>query len=153
MTAFISLSSTVTNYFAGFKPRIFNIDFSNCNAITHSTMKKLLSIPCIIMIFSCFGQAPQVITLTGEKDLIPEGIAVEQDKIFVSSIFKNKILQYDVTTHEVSDFIRSNQYGFKTGVGLFAKDNLLFALCNDSSTSSLFVFAIKEKKLLINFSS
>jgi WD40 repeat protein len=117
-------------------------------------MKKFFGFFGIILLLSCSQQAAEIITITGEKDLIPEGIAVAEDKIFISSILKNKIVQIGIENSEVSDFIESGKYGFKSGIGLFLKNNLLFALTNssiaskDSANGFLFVFDITEKKLL-----
>ena len=118
-------------------------------------MKKSTFFFLIFGFSACFKPSVEIIKLDADKDLIPEGIAIGAEQIFISSIHKNKIVQYNPKTQETTDFITSNQYGFKSGVGLFLKDNLLFALTNDlhpdSLTSALFVFDIPTKKLLKTF--
>lgn len=116
--------------------------------------KKIIQLTLIIFSFTaCRQDRISVLSLGAEKDLIPEGIAVSGDKIFISSIYKNKIVVSDGTT--TRNFIESNQYGFRSGVGLLAKDDLLFALTNDTDTlktySALFVFQISTGKLLHSF--
>ena len=66
-----------------------------------------------------------------EKDLIPEGIAVDSrtGSIFVSSIAKQKIIRIDA--HGKSkDFISKNEHGFMEGLGMNVdmKRNLLWAI-------------------------
>jgi WD40 repeat protein len=118
-------------------------------------MSKYLFLFLVIGLFSCSKkQPPDFYTIKTEKDFIPEGIAFSQDKIFLSSITKNKIVVYDTESDELSDFITSNQYGFGSGIGLFATDSLLFALSNSNikpnefSKPSLFVFRLEDKKLV-----
>jgi WD40 repeat protein len=108
-----------------------------------------------VAFIGCQNNSIEKISLVDSKDLIPEGITLSGQIVFMSSIHKNKIVQFDLNNNKISDFIESNQFGFKSGVGLFAKDNLLFALTNDlnadSLTSSLFVFDITQKKLVKTF--
>lgn len=115
--------------------------------------KKITLLALFIFLTSCRQEKVTTLSLGAEKDLIPEGIAVSGDKIFISSIYKNKIVVSDGNT--TRNFIESNQYGFRSGVGLLAKDDLLFALTNDTDTlktySALFVFQISTGKLLHTF--
>jgi hypothetical protein len=117
-------------------------------------MKSPILIFIVLFIYSCSPKLPEVITIKENEDLIPEGIAVHNQKIFLSSIFKNKIIQYDINSQKASDFISTNQYNFGSGIGLYTKANLLFALSNSSikrsekSIPSLFVFDIYDKKLI-----
>jgi WD40 repeat protein len=108
-----------------------------------------------ITLIGCQSNPIEKISLMDSKDLIPEGITISGQTVFMSSIHKNKIVQFEINNNKISNFIESNQFGFKSGVGLFAKDNLLFALTNDlnkdSLTSLLFVFDITKKKLIKTF--
>ena len=110
-------------------------------------MAKLLGLLVLLLLISCSEQVSDFFVLTTEKDIFPEGIAVNGDNVFVSSILKNKILKYDLKKKKVGDFIYSNQFGFGSGVGLFLKDSLLYALAN-ADKSSLFVFNINNNTLL-----
>jgi DNA-binding beta-propeller fold protein YncE len=85
--------------------------------------------------------------LGGEKDLFPEGIAAGRNEVFISSITKNKILTYNLEKRTVKDFITTGQFGFGSGIGLFAKDSFLYALTNKNKPY-LFVFSTNTKLLL-----
>ncbi len=116
--------------------------------------KKIIPLTLIIIFFTaCRQERVNVLSLGAEKDLLPEGIAVSGDKIFLSSIYKNKIIVWD--GNATRNFITSNQHGFRSGVGLLAKDDLLFALTNEVDTlktySALFVFQISTGELLHTF--
>lgn len=117
-------------------------------------MKSLIIIFGLLLLATCSQKTTRVLTVSVEKKLIPEGIAVNKNQIFISSIFKEKIIQYDLKTEMTTDFISTNEYGFKSGVGLFVKDSLLFALTNSSikrneiANPMLYVFSIPSKKLL-----
>jgi WD40 repeat protein len=107
----------------------------------------------VVSCICCQSNSIKKLNLLGSKDLIPEGISINMQTVFISSIHKNKIVQFNLNDNKITDFIEPNQYGFKSGVGLFSKDSLLFALTNDlihadSLTSSLFVFDINQKKLI-----
>jgi WD40 repeat protein len=121
-------------------------------------MKPAIISIIVIFFYSCLQKSPRIITIKHNTDLIPEGIAVHDQKIFLSSIFKNKIIQYNINSQKASDFISTNEYNFGSGIGLFVKDNLLFALTNSSikrsekSIPSLFVFDIHDKKLIKTYS-
>jgi WD40 repeat protein len=108
-----------------------------------------------ITLIGCQSNPIEKISLMDSKDLIPEGITISGQTVFMSSIHQNKIVQFEINNNKISNFIERNQYGFKSGVGLFAKDSLLFALTNDlnadSLTSNLFVFNINQKKLVKTF--
>lgn len=110
-------------------------------------MKMILFFIATLTCCSCSKKLITPICITGEKDLIPEGIAVDKDKIFVSSVLKNKIIQVDLRNNAVVDFISTGEYGFGSGIGVFCKNNLLFALTN-SLSPSLFIFDIKERRLV-----
>ncbi len=116
--------------------------------------KKLFTLALIpLLLYGCRQESISVLSLGAEEDLIPEGIAVSGDKLLISSIYKNKIVVTDGTT--TRDFIHSNQYGFRSGVGLLAKDDLLFALTNATDTlqnySALFVFQISTGAFIHKF--
>jgi hypothetical protein len=116
-------------------------------------MRPLQIIASLSFLFSsCSENFTQAIKIDTDKDIIPEGIAVSENQVFISSIFKNKIVAFDISQKSTSDFISMNEYGFNSGVGLFAKNNLLVALSNDiyshPNKSYVFLFSIKEKRLI-----
>ncbi len=119
------------------------------------TIKNVIYLLLTSTILGCFQPSIETIAINQEKDLIPEGIAIYKDNIFLSSIHKNKIVCYNLTTKTLTNFINSDAYGFKTGFGLYVKDTLLFALTNhlnpDTLTSLLLVFNINTQKLLKSY--
>lgn len=78
----------------------------------------------------------ETITLDFQKDLIPEGIAVDpkSKKIFLSSVAQSKIVQCNLQGKESSDFIKSKQYNYKTGLGMIIHDRKLFAIGSNESS-------------------
>ncbi len=98
-----------------------------------------------------------VIEIDYEKDLIPEGIAIypETNTIFISSIYRDKIIAYDIKTGTTKDLINTGQYGYKHGLGLEIKNDLLFALSSENtagkSSSLLLVYDLKKGRPMKQF--
>lgn len=98
--------------------------------------------------------AQEIAFTVAEKDLIPEGIALDsvEGKFYLSSIYKNKIIE--VSKGKATDFITSNTHGFIGGVGLHVdeKRRILWAcsgnIMGNKFTTGLFAFDLKTKKLL-----
>lgn len=117
-------------------------------------MNRLYGLFGLLLFISCSQHTTRVLTITGDREIIPEGITIDKNTIFISSILKSKILHFDLKKQTVTDFISTNEYNFKSGVGLFVKDGLLFALTNSSikhneiSKPYLYVFKVSDKKLL-----
>ena len=92
-----------------------------------------------------------------DKELIPEGIAIYPKKstLYISSIHKDKIVEYDLKTGGIRDLINSGQYGYKHGIGIEVKNNLLFALSSETiegkSSSILVVFDLAQDQLLKSY--
>jgi WD40 repeat protein len=117
-----------------------------------TTIEKLKYCLIIASFTNCVQHSVDSIPISEEKDLIPEGIAVYKDNIFLSSIHKNKIVQFNLKDKRLRNFTETKEYGFQSGFGLYTKDSLLFSLTNDlhpdSLTSHLFVFNIANQKLV-----
>ena len=86
---------------------------------------------------SCFHKRSGVkkdVIIT-EKDIIPEGLAYDagSQTVYVSSTWKRKILAIDQEGH-VSDFIRAEQYGVKSIIGMEVdrKRNCLWAVSSQA---------------------
>ncbi len=97
-------------------------------------MDKLLMIAMLLgSLFGCTQTQPTIIATNSEKDLIPEGIAVDlrNGTIYLTSIAKHKIISVD-TTGKHKDFISPGEQGFLEGLGMKVdvKRNLLWALSN-----------------------
>jgi len=109
------------------------------------------------MFLFCVSQsayAQEIAFTVAEKDLIPEGIAIDslEGKFYLSSIYKNKIIE--VSKGRAKDFIASNSHGFVGGVGLHvdAERRILWAcsgnIMGNKFTTGLFAFDLKTRKLL-----
>ena len=92
----------------------------------------LLSVFVLIVVGKIHGQLQPAAVISGsEKDLVPEGIAVDgrTGNIYVSSIAKQKIVVIDAKGNQ-RDFIASGEHGFLEGLGMKvdSKRNLLWAI-------------------------
>ncbi len=116
----------------------------------------LLSL-AIVLITSCTQSESKTINLTFEKDLIPEGIAVDakSGKFYLSSLRKNKIVTADTDGSNPSDFIRSGQYDYLSGFGMTIKGDTLYALGNSlqkqNNSSVLLLLNIKTGQLIAQY--
>jgi len=121
---------------------------------------KFSRFPALILVWflllQCKGKEV-VYEIKADKDLIPEGIAInpENGVLYLSSYHKDKIVRYDPARGTAEDFIKSGEYGFKGGVGILMHDKLLFALSSEKtpahSTSLLLVFDPAANRLLHSY--
>ncbi|WP_460473245.1 SMP-30/gluconolactonase/LRE family protein [Emticicia fontis] len=105
-------------------------------------------------LFSCTQSESNTVNLSFEKDLIPEGIAidVQSGKLFLSSLRKNKIVASNIDGSNAADFIKSNQYNYISGFGMTIKGDTLYALSNGlekQNNTSVLVLLNKETGQLI----
>lgn len=85
------------------------------------------------MIFvSCKGEDTLFTELFFEKDLIPEGIALdtESNRLFLSSLRNKKIVSSRLDGSNAMNVIQSGQYDYLSGFGLLIKGDTLYALGN-----------------------
>src|SRR5688500_7256663 len=111
----------------------------------------ILSFISLLIVVNLPAQSgPTVITTQTEKDVIPEGIAVDvaTGTIYVSSIFLKKIIAIN-NDGSHRDFIKSGQDGFLEGLGMKvdAQKQWLWIVSNqkqgDGSISYVHAFDIK----------
>ncbi|RYU94459.1 SMP-30/gluconolactonase/LRE family protein [Emticicia agri] len=106
---------------------------------------------------SCNNPISETVNLTFEKDLIPEGIAVDakSGRFYLSSLRKNKIVRARVDGNNAKDFIASNQYEYQAGFGMTIKGDTLYALSNglpkQNNTSVLLLLNIKTQQLIAQY--
>ncbi|HMB61815.1 MAG TPA: SMP-30/gluconolactonase/LRE family protein [Eudoraea sp.] len=99
----------------------------------------------------------QYIDIGFDREIIPEGIAIDPGtgRIFLSSIHKQKIITYDPANREGRDFIASQEYGYKRGIGILIINNTLFALGSEPEQgiwhSVLLTFDLESNQLLHRF--
>lgn len=116
-------------------------------------MKYLWNLVLIMGLLNACGN-PKLIEIHYEKDLIPEGIAINPSTqtIYLSSVHQHKIVAYNLLTDTAKDFISSGESGYGVGVGMIAKDGKLFTLSsqkiNGNNHSVLLVFDIENAELL-----
>ncbi|WP_437395927.1 SMP-30/gluconolactonase/LRE family protein [Flagellimonas lutimaris] len=98
---------------------------------------KTICLGLLINFISC-AKNPSSTLLYIEKDLIPEGIAIDpvSEKVFLNSLYKNKIVRFDLDGRHPQDFIQKNQFGYLPGFGMTVKRDTLYALGNSHTTPS-----------------
>ncbi len=110
-----------------------------------------------LLVFSCTKSESNTLTLTFEKDLIPEGIAVDAQsgQFFLSSLKKNKIVTANVDGSHAADFIGTAQYNYLSGFGMTIKGDTLYALSNglekQNNSSVLLLLNKKTGKLIAQY--
>ncbi|KQC30483.1 SMP-30/gluconolactonase/LRE family protein [Flagellimonas eckloniae] len=90
-------------------------------------------ISILISNHKCYGQGnTHITTLHFEKDLIPEGIAIDTKtkKVYINSLKHNKIVRCNLDGSDPEDFIIENEHGYLSGFGMTIKGDTLFALGN-----------------------
>jgi len=121
-------------------------------------MKTVFLALILISFNSCYRATTELITLDFEKDLIPEGIAIDSESktIFLNSLRKNKIVKCKLNGNSPTEFIESNQYNYLSGFGMTIKGDTLFALGNslpkNSNKSILLLLNIKTGCLINSYS-
>jgi sugar lactone lactonase YvrE len=119
--------------------------------------KLMLLLLITLAITSCNNPVSETVSLTFEKDLIPEGIAVDakSGKFFLSSLRKNKIVTANNDGSNATDFIASSQYEYQSGFGMTIKGDTLYALSNglpkQNNSSVLLLLNTKTKQLIAQY--
>lgn len=107
-----------------------------------------------LTITSCRNVTSETVSLGFEKDLIPEGIAVDANsgRFFLSSLRKNKIVSANPDGSNAVDFTENGQYEYQSGFGMTIKGDTLYALSNglqkQGNTSVLLLLNIKTRQLI-----
>jgi hypothetical protein len=122
-------------------------------------MKYLFCLLSLWSSLSLLAQTTTVIQTNSPKDLIPEGIAVDQQTgmIYVSSINHQSIIAFG-SDGKVRQFVQPNQEGFLQGLGMKIdkKNNRLWALSNkqDSNqyTNRIHAFDLSSGKTVFQYS-
>lgn len=89
----------------------------------------------VALLISC-EQSHSTTKLHFEKDLIPEGIAIDavSEKLYINSLHKNKIVSSNLDGSDPKDFIQEGEFGYLPGFGMTIKGDTLFALGNSHGT-------------------
>jgi len=120
-----------------------------------TTLINLAFISAFFLVFGCQKKLPQEYVIQ-ELQLVPEGIdySLNKDKFYLTSIAQSKIIMLDRKTGAQEDFIESEEYGFRPGVGALVDNNedILYALGGyymfRDSLISLYAFDLNSGQLL-----
>lgn len=110
-----------------------------------------------IWVTSCSQRNEEPITLGFQKDLIPEGIAIDTKSktIFLNSLKYGKIVACKLDGSDPTTFITNNQYGYLPGFGMTIKGDTLYALGNSlqkgANQSILLLLNIKTRELIDSY--
>jgi hypothetical protein len=90
---------------------------------------------CVLLISTCLFSCKNkhdTVKLGFEKDLLPEGIAIDAPSktVFLNSLTSNKIVRCNLDGSEPRDFIKNNEFGYLSGFGMTIKGDTLYALSN-----------------------
>lgn len=115
-----------------------------------------LALLMLLYFFWACQSQPVILEIESEKDLIPEGIACRgSEQLFLSSLHKRKIVEYNREENTVSDFIAGGANGFLQGVGMEVRGDTLYALSGtftrNRSDSRLQIYDIPSRQLLKEF--
>ncbi|MBO0320846.1 SMP-30/gluconolactonase/LRE family protein [Muricauda sp. CAU 1633] len=119
---------------------------------------RILLVFSILACFVCHGQNLDIaIPLHFEKDLIPEGIAIDpiSHKVYLNSLKSTKIVRSNLDGSDVEEFLKSHEHGYLSGFGMTIKDNTLYALGNglskENNTSILLLLDITSGELIQSY--
>ncbi len=101
-------------------------------------MKKVLNRKLIFILLallglaSCNNQKPEIIPLNFEKDLVPEGFAIDANgkRIYLNSLKYNKIVSSFLDGSNPQTFLKTNDHNYLPGFGMTIKGDTLYALGN-----------------------
>ncbi len=95
-------------------------------------VKSFIIVVSLFSLWSCNKSIQKTIELNFEKDLIPEGIAIDSKtkKVYLNSLKNNKIVASNLDGSKVTTFLESNQYNYQSGFGMTIKGDTLYALGN-----------------------
>ncbi len=94
-------------------------------------MKKAVLVFFLTISFS-YAQQANLVPLSFQKDLIPEGIAIDpaSEKVYLNSLRHNKIVRCNLDGSTAEVFVASNQHGYLPGFGMTILGDTLYALGN-----------------------
>ena len=120
-------------------------------------MKPILILLLFACFISCKTKTVEIFPLHFQKNLIPEGIAIDPqtETLFLNSLKENKIVKSNLDGSTPSEFIKRNQYEYLSGFGMTIKGDTLFALGNShirpDNTSVLLLLNTKTAQLIDSF--
>ncbi|WP_438423282.1 hypothetical protein [Aquimarina macrocephali] len=115
---------------------------------------------CLILLglISCIGKKSELIELNFEKDLMPEGIAIDGStkKLYLNSLKNNKIVSSSLDGSNPAIFLKTNKHNYLAGFGMTIKGDTLYALGNslteDKNKSILLLLQLSSGDLIDSYS-
>ena len=112
----------------------------------------------LLGLISCVSEKSELIQLNFEKDLIPEGIAIDGStkKIYLNSLKNNKIVSSSLDGSNPKTFLETNKHNYLAGFGMTIKGDTLYALGNglteDKNKSILLLLQLSSGDLIDSYS-
>jgi glutamine cyclotransferase len=122
---------------------------------THSILLSLI----LTGLVSCHKSSSDNVVLDFEKDLFPEGIAIDAktERVFLNSLNYDKIVSVNLDGSSPSNFIEKNQFNYLSGFGMEIKGDTLYALGNSltrkKNKSILILLNTKTKQVIDKYTS
>ncbi|WP_159025674.1 SMP-30/gluconolactonase/LRE family protein [Aquimarina sp. Aq78] len=115
---------------------------------------------CLVLLglISCISKKSELIELNFEKDLMPEGIAVDGStkKLYLNSLKNNKIVSSSLDGSNPTIFLKTNKHNYLAGFGMTIKGDTLYALGNsltgDKNKSILLLLQLSSGDLIDSYS-
>ncbi len=115
---------------------------------------------CFILfsLFSCASQQPELIELPFEKDLFPEGIAIDSrtKTVYLNSLKNKRIVSSSMDGSNAKTFLQNEEYNYLSGFGMTIKEDTLYALGNsltgDKNKSILLLLKVSTGDLIDSYS-
>ncbi len=110
----------------------------------------------LVLFISCTPKEKSI-ELRFEKDLIPEGIALDpvSQKVYLNSLKSAKIVRCNLDGSDAEEFISSHEFGYLSGFGMTIQGDTLYALGNglskENNTSILLLLDINSDKLINSY--
>ncbi len=109
----------------------------------------------LLLSIAIHGQDHTLTQLPFEKDLIPEGIAVDakNQKVFFNSLRRNTIVRCNLDGSQPEEFLEPNGYDYLSGFGMTVKGDTLYALGNSlpkKNNTSILLLLHRETGALLD---
>ncbi|MEW2920784.1 SMP-30/gluconolactonase/LRE family protein [Muricauda sp. ANG21] len=111
----------------------------------------------LLALFISCANPEKSIELHFEKDLIPEGIAIDpvSKKVYLNSLKSAKIVRCNLDGNRAEEFLSSHEFGYLSGFGMTIKGDTLYALGNglskENNSSILLLLDITSGELIKSY--
>jgi DNA-binding beta-propeller fold protein YncE len=111
----------------------------------------------LLALFISCANPEKSIELHFEKDLIPEGVAIDpvSKKVYLNSLKSAKIVRCNLDGSNVEEFLANHEHGYFSGFGMTIKGDTLYALGNglskENNSSILLLLDIASRELIQSY--